>query len=90
VGNVVLYGYPQDWIRTLGERIKKVHIKDFKVEGSTWQWTDLYEGAIDWPEVRRAFAEVGYDGWFTAELHGRDEAYLRDVAKRMDRIIAGA
>ncbi len=30
VGNVVLYGYPQDWIRTLGKRIVKVHLKDFK------------------------------------------------------------
>ena len=89
VGNVVLYGYPQDWIRTLGERIKKVHIKDFKVKEQTWQWTELYEGAIDWPEVRRAFDEVGYDGWFTAELNGGDGEYLREVAKRMDRIIAG-
>ena len=89
VGNVVLYGFPQDWIRTLGERIKKVHIKDFKVEKSTWQWTNLYDGAIDWPEVRRAFADVGYSGWFTAELGGGDAEYLKDVAKRMDRIIAG-
>ncbi len=90
VGNVVLYGYPQDWIRTLGERIKKVHIKDFKVEKSTWQWTNLYDGAVDWPEVHKAFGEIGYSGWFTAELGGGDAEYLRDVAKRMDRIIAGA
>ncbi len=89
VGNVVLYGYPQDWIRTLAERIKKVHIKDFKVEGSGWKWTNLYDGAVDWPEVRKAFDEIGYTGWFTAELGGGDADYLRDVAKRMDRIIAG-
>src|SRR5690348_4372268 len=30
VGNVVLYGYPQDWIRTLGKSIHNVHLKDFK------------------------------------------------------------
>jgi len=30
VGNVLLYGYPQDWIRALGKRIVKVHLKDFK------------------------------------------------------------
>jgi hexulose-6-phosphate isomerase len=89
VGNVVLYGYPQDWIRTLGDRIKKVHIKDFKVEGSTWHWTNLYDGAVDWPEVNKAFDEIGYTGWFTAELGGGNADYLRDVAKRMDRIIAG-
>jgi L-ribulose-5-phosphate 3-epimerase len=91
VGNVVLYGYPQDWIRTLGERIKKVHIKDFKVDRSKrqWEWTNLYDGEIDWSEVRKAFAEIDYSGWFTAELGAGDEEYLRDVAKRMDRIIAG-
>jgi hexulose-6-phosphate isomerase len=89
VGNVVLYGYPQDWIRTLGDRIKKVHIKDFKVEGSGWKWTNLYDGAVDWREVRKAFDEIGYTGWFTAELGGGDADYLSDVAKRMDRIIAG-
>lgn len=89
VGNVVLYGYPQDWIRTLGERIKKVHIKDFKVEGSGWKWTNLYDGAVDWPEVHKAFNEIGYSGWFTAELGAGDAEYLRDVAQRMDRIIAG-
>ena len=32
VGNVVLYGYPQDWIRTLGSRIVKVHLKDFSLD----------------------------------------------------------
>lgn len=89
VGNVVLYGFPQDWIRTLGERIKKVHIKDFKVEGQGWEWTNLYDGKVDWPEVRKAFKEVGYRGWITAELRGGDADYLRDVAQRMDRIIAG-
>jgi L-ribulose-5-phosphate 3-epimerase len=30
VGNVMFYGYPQDWIRTLGKSIVKVHLKDFK------------------------------------------------------------
>ena len=29
-GNVMQYGYPEDWILTLGPRIKRVHIKDFK------------------------------------------------------------
>jgi L-ribulose-5-phosphate 3-epimerase len=32
VGNVMFYGYPQDWVRTLGPRIVRVHLKDFKVD----------------------------------------------------------
>ncbi len=87
VGNVVKYGNPEDWIRTLGKQIVKVHLKDFKRAGE--QWTPLLEGDINWPEVRKALIEVGYRGYLTAELGGGDEAYLRDVVVRMDKIIAG-
>ncbi|HEV2348852.1 MAG TPA: TIM barrel protein [Terriglobia bacterium] len=87
VGNVVLYGYPQDWIRTLGKRIVEVHLKDFKREG--YQWVNLGEGSINWPEVRKAFADIGYNGYATTELEGGDEAYLRDVSQRVDRLVLG-
>lgn len=89
VGNVVLYGYPQDWIRTLGKRIVKVHLKDFKRERDGYKWVNLGEGDIDWPEVRKAFAEVGYSGTVTAELEEGDLAYLTDVSKRVDRLVLG-
>jgi len=89
VGNMVFYGYPQDWIRTLGKRIHRVHLKDFKVQDDKLEWKNLGEGAVDWPEVRKAFAEVGYAGWVTAELEGGDAAYLKDVAARIDRFLAG-
>jgi L-ribulose-5-phosphate 3-epimerase len=88
VGNVVLYGYPQDWIRTLGKRIVEVHLKDFKRDGS--QWVNLGDGSVNWPEVRKAFAEIGYSGFATCELESGDEAYLRDVNKRVDRLLLGA
>lgn len=87
VGNVVIWGYPQDWIRTLGKRIKKVHLKDFK--RNNYQFVNLREGDVDWPEVRRAFAEIGFTGFMNTELGGGDEAYLRDVSARVDKIIAG-
>ncbi|HLY63503.1 MAG TPA: sugar phosphate isomerase/epimerase family protein [Terriglobia bacterium] len=87
VGNVVLYGYPQDWIRTLGKRIVEVHLKDFKREG--YKWVNLGEGSINWPEVRKAFAEIGYSGYATTELDDGDEAYLRDVSQRVDRLLLG-
>src|SRR6185503_4116983 len=65
VGNVVLFAFPQDWIRTLGPRIVKVHLKDFKLEKSTYSWKNIGEGDIDWIEVRKAFSEVGYNGYVT-------------------------
>jgi L-ribulose-5-phosphate 3-epimerase len=89
VGNVVLYGYPQDWIHNLGKRIAKVHLKDFKSVKDGYRWVNLGEGDIDWPAVRKAFADVGYTGYATTELEGGDEAYLRDVGKRVDRLVLG-
>jgi L-ribulose-5-phosphate 3-epimerase len=87
VGNVVVFGWPEDWIRTLGPRIKKVHLKDFK--RSSREFVNLRDGDVNWPEVRRAFAEVGFSGPMTTELGGGDEAYLRDVSARVDKILAG-
>ncbi|MCS6860201.1 MAG: sugar phosphate isomerase/epimerase [Abditibacteriales bacterium] len=87
VGNVVLFGFPQDWIRTLGKRIVKVHLKDFKQQSN--QFVALREGDVNWKEVRRALDEIGYADFLTTELPGGDEAYLRDVSARVDKIIAG-
>lgn len=89
VGNVVLYGYPQDWIHTLGKSIYKVHLKDFKRKQDCYAWVNLGDGDIDWGAVRQAFADVGYAGSAIAELEGGDEEYLRDVAKRIDRLVIG-
>jgi hexulose-6-phosphate isomerase len=89
VGNVLLYGYPQDWIRTLGKSIVKVHLKDFKRKEDGYAWVNLGEGDVDWGEVRKAFDEIGYAGSATVELDGGDEAYLRDVSRRVDRLVLG-
>ena len=85
VGNVVIYGYPQDWIRTLGKRIVRIHLKDFKRQG--YQWKSLLEGDVNWAEVQQALDEIGYDGFVTPELRGGDEAYLKDLSARVDKII---
>lgn len=94
VGNVTPFAWPEDWVRTLGKRIKKVHLKDFKggpglfgaIKGD---FVQLRDGSINWPEVRRAFAEIGYTGFMTTEVGGGDEVYLRDVRTRVDKIFAG-
>ena len=91
VGNIVFYAYPQDWIRTLGPRIKKVHLKDFKLDRrkGTFELVHLGEGDIDWPEVRKALNDIGYNGYMTTEIKGGDKAYLTDVVARLDRFLAG-
>ena len=96
VGNIVMYGYPQDWIRTLGPRIAKVHFKDFKFKGdpsvkgrSNADWVNLREGMIDWKAVHKAFADIGYKGTVTVELSSGDAAYLKDLSGRVDQILNG-
>lgn len=96
VGNVVLYGYPQDWIRTLGKRIVKLHLKDFQfkqdpnLKKNVADWTPLREGAIDWKEIYNALSEIAYNGSATVELPGGDAAYLKEVSRRVDLILTGA
>jgi hexulose-6-phosphate isomerase len=94
VGNVVTFAWPEDWIRTLGKRIKKVHLKDYKggpglFGGNRGSFVNLRDGSVNWPEVRKAFAEVGFTGFMTTELGGGDAAYLRDVSARVDKILKG-
>ena len=90
VGNVVFYGYPQDWIHTLGKRISKIHLKDFKVEHSRYSFVDLGDGQVMWPAVRQALIDIGYSGSAICELKSGDEAYLRDLSSRIDRLLIQA
>jgi hexulose-6-phosphate isomerase len=96
VGNVVLYGYPQDWIRTLGPRIVKLHIKDFtfrhnkQIDKTVADWVNLRDGDINWKAIHDALAEIHYKGDATVELPGGDAAYLKDVNSRFEAILQGA
>jgi hexulose-6-phosphate isomerase len=86
VGNVLLTGYPEHWIRILGARIKRVHVKDFKRSAGTAEgFVDLLEGDVDFETVKEALADIGYDGYATAELlpfePGRPEKTARAMKK---------
>lgn len=94
VGNILAYGYPEDWIRTLGPRIKRVHLKDFAMAvGNYSGFRYLLEGDVNWPVVMEALRSIGYDGYVTAELSPYQHApasTAADIADRMARIIAMA
>jgi len=89
VGNIMLYGFPQDWIRTLGKRIVKLHLKDFSYRKNVVAYVNLREGDVNWPAVYAALAEIGFSGTATCELASGDEEYLREVSRRVDLILAG-
>ncbi len=92
VGNTLLTGYPEHWIRILGKRIKKVHIKDFKISiGNVNGFCDLLEGDVNWAEVMKALRQVGYDDYITAEIlpvySQHPEALLYNTSRSMDFIL---
>ncbi|MCI8526706.1 MAG: sugar phosphate isomerase/epimerase [Oscillospiraceae bacterium] len=94
IGNVVYSGYPEHWIRILGKRIKKVHFKDYRCNpGGLNCFVDILSGDVNWPEVKKAFDDIGYDGWVTGEMipqytHGSDQI-VYNTAGSMDRILRG-
>ncbi|HEV2394135.1 MAG TPA: sugar phosphate isomerase/epimerase family protein [Verrucomicrobiae bacterium] len=95
VGNVINYGWPEQWIRILGKRIQKLHIKEFsrkrRDNEGLWKGFDvkLLEGDDDWPAVMKALDDIGYHGWAMTEQPGGDTPEgLRDLVQRFDRILS--
>ena len=72
-----------------GKRIVKLHFKDFTFKDRAAKFVNLGEGEIDWRAVHQALADIGFQGTATVELPGGDERYLREVSRRVDRILAG-
>jgi len=69
VGNVIYSGYPEHWIKILGNRIKKVHFKDYrKSVGGIDGFVDMLSGDVNYPAVILELDKIGYTGWVTAEV----------------------
>ena len=98
VGNVVNTGFPEQWIRTLGSRIAKIHVKEFSrklrdEKGPRFGFQcELMTGDSDWPAVMTALDEVGYSGWLIAEQYRppeiSDADWLGGLSQKLDQIIA--
>jgi hexulose-6-phosphate isomerase len=87
VGNVLLTGYPEQWIRILGKRIKRVHVKDFKRSvGTVEGFIDLLEGDVNFQTVKEALVDIGYDGYVTAELLPFESGRPEKTAQAMKKI----
>jgi L-ribulose-5-phosphate 3-epimerase len=95
VGNVITFGWPEQWIRILNKRILKLHIKEYsrekasKTGPSSGFEARFLEGDNNWPEIMKALDEIGYHGWGIAEQRGADSREgLQDLSQRMERIFA--
>ena len=92
VGNVLLYGFPEDWIRILGERIALVHVKDYRLDiGTSRGFVPLLQGDVNWREVVKALKEIGYEGYLIAEIgpyRGYPLKSIWDTSSSMDYILS--
>jgi len=94
IGNVLRYGWPEHWIKTLNSRIVKLHIKEFSREIMNTKGlregfnVELLEGDNNWPVVMKAVKNIEYSGgWITAEVSGGDRNYLKKISQQMDTIL---
>jgi len=96
VGNIIRYGDPIVWIKTLGHRINRVHIKEYSLDramrnGDVWKGfgVPLMEGANNWRGIMRAFDEIGYRSYLITEQGGGSTPEgLHDLCDRLSKIIA--
>lgn len=93
VANILVFGYPEQWVRILGKRIKKVHVKDFKCSiGNINGFTTLLAGDLNWPATMKALKEVGYEGYLVAEIippyRFYPERAICEISRSLDQIIS--
>jgi L-ribulose-5-phosphate 3-epimerase len=95
IGNVITYGWPEQWVRILNKRIFNLHIKEFSRKKSESEGlrkgfdVELGEGDVGWPDVMKALGEIAYTGWGILEVPGGDATRLKFLAERTDKIFAG-
>ena len=92
IGNTLANGYPEHWISCLGDRIKKIHFKDYRVEaGGLHGFVDLLAGDVNYPAVMEELKKIGYDGWVTAEMipnyKYHTETIIYNTSNAMDSIL---
>jgi L-ribulose-5-phosphate 3-epimerase len=93
-GNILVYGWPEQWIKILDKRIAKVHIKEFsrkiadKQGRSAGFGVKLLEGDVNWSSVTKSLDDIGYNGWTTIEQPGGDSPEgLKDLCDRLNTIL---
>lgn len=97
IGNVMHFAFPEQWIRILGKRILKIHIKEYdkKKSDKEGKWagfkTDLLEGSNNWTAIMKALDDVGYtnaDNWATIEMGGGGLDRMKALSEKLDRILS--
>ena len=94
-GNILVYGWPEQWINILGYRIGRIHIKEFskqigdKQGRSAGFGVKLTEGDVRWKEVMQQIRNEYTGGWLTTEQgNSKSLEELKDLNSRLSKIMA--
>ncbi|MDR1938231.1 MAG: sugar phosphate isomerase/epimerase [Tannerellaceae bacterium] len=93
-GNIMVFGWPEQWIHILGHRIGRIHVKEYSrkigEEQNSIKGFDvaLTEGDVNWAAILKE-ARKSYRGqWFTTEQgHCQTPEELADLSKRLDKVL---
>ncbi|PIZ41163.1 MAG: hypothetical protein COY42_19925 [Armatimonadetes bacterium CG_4_10_14_0_8_um_filter_66_14] len=83
--NVTYSGYAQDFINDVGDRVVRIHGKDFTPPDERGAYRATYPGAgtCEWPPIAQACKNVGYDSWVVLEFGpGPDETKGLDLLQK--------
>jgi len=94
-GNILAYGWPEQWIKILNKRVAKVHIKEYSRKIADTQGKSagfkvkLQEGDVNWQKVMQSLDAIGFSGYTTIEQPGGDSPEgLKDLCDRLIKIQA--
>ncbi|NBR07373.1 MAG: sugar phosphate isomerase/epimerase [Planctomycetes bacterium] len=93
-GNIMMFQFPEHWIKMLGKRIQNVHLKEYTKKGTDYSletFRPLLDGTTNWPAVMESFEQTGYRGFLTFEyFHPYShfpEALIYQTADSLDRLL---
>lgn len=94
-GNILNYGWPEQWIKILGNKIGRIHIKEFSKELAESKGrragfgVKLTEGNVDWNKVMEEARKVYQGVWLTTEQgDSKTQEELTDLSGRLSKIIS--
>lgn len=97
IGNVVVFGYPEQWVRILGgKHLVGIHLKDFKRGpsnhfGTFEGFVPLFHGSVNWPAVMKQLAAAGFDDYLVSEVslgHQPLPEALKELSRQIDVLMS--
>lgn len=93
-GNVLKFGWPEQWVKILGDRIGRIHIKEFSrtLENTQGAYkgfnVPLGDGEVNWEAVMAQVKSTYCGGWLTTEQGSSSSPEeLADLCSRLERIM---